>query len=286
MHVANRLAETERLITEVSGWAFKETRIAEGKHHLAAQVDQHRITVDTATLSRKLATLEAQCRGMTPELAETAREFLQTMETELLGELQGAQEAFGENKIPEAAAGQQRSLEAFAKAETQFDQVIDGMIKYLDSQPYDKTPPPPDPDDVPSLQDLLAMLEDESKAVETLGIPCRPANLMIEKDWLKPGSGGMSPSSARSIVQQTRESRNKAEQLERQLRKALADRAKKHLKDGQLRAPGERRWNTLGSQLDDVLRQGRNNIPPEQYRQAIERYFESLASQSKTGKGE
>jgi hypothetical protein len=287
-HIANRLAETERLITQVSGWAFKETRISEGKHHLAAQVDQHRIAVDTANLSRKLASLEAQCRGMTPELAESAKVFLQTMDGELLGELEAAQVAFGDNEIAKAIAGQKRSLESFAKAGEQLDEVIDGMIRYLDSQPYEKNPPPPDPNSAPALDDLLALLENEAQAVETLGIPCRPANLMIEKDWLasgSSGSGGTPRWNAGGVVRQTREDRDKAAELERQTRKALGDLAKRRLKEGQLPASRERRWNTLGSQLDDVLRQGRNNIPPEQYREAIERYFESLAGQSTTRRG-
>ena len=38
-----------------------------------------------------------------------------------------------------------------------------------------------------------------------------------------------------------------------------------------------RSWNTLVSQLGDELRQGRDNIPPEQYRQAIEQYFNAIS---------
>ena len=36
-------------------------------------------------------------------------------------------------------------------------------------------------------------------------------------------------------------------------------------------------WNTLASKLGDELRQGRDNVPPEQYRQAIEQYFNSIS---------
>ena len=48
----------------------------------------------------------------------------------------------------------------------------------------------------------------------------------------------------------------------------------------------ERAWDTLGSKLEDHLRQGRGNLPPEQYRQAIEMYFESLAGKSNGQSGE
>ena len=37
-------------------------------------------------------------------------------------------------------------------------------------------------------------------------------------------------------------------------------------------------WNTLVSQLGDEIRQGRDNSPPEQYRQAIEQYFTTISA--------
>ena len=40
------------------------------------------------------------------------------------------------------------------------------------------------------------------------------------------------------------------------------------------------RWNTLTSRLVDNLKQGRGRNPPEQYRRAIERYFELLSQES------
>jgi hypothetical protein len=36
-------------------------------------------------------------------------------------------------------------------------------------------------------------------------------------------------------------------------------------------------WNTLGSRLEDAVRQGRGNTPPRQYRAPIERYFELIS---------
>jgi hypothetical protein len=36
-------------------------------------------------------------------------------------------------------------------------------------------------------------------------------------------------------------------------------------------------WNTLGSRLEDAVRQGRGSMPPRQYRRAIERYFELIS---------
>jgi hypothetical protein len=41
--------------------------------------------------------------------------------------------------------------------------------------------------------------------------------------------------------------------------------------------PPSNGWNTLASKLGDELRQSRDNVPPEQYRQAIEQYFNSIS---------
>ena len=40
-HVANRVEEARKLITDVSGWAMKEKAMDSDQHHLAAEVDQH-----------------------------------------------------------------------------------------------------------------------------------------------------------------------------------------------------------------------------------------------------
>ena len=36
-------------------------------------------------------------------------------------------------------------------------------------------------------------------------------------------------------------------------------------------------WNTLASKLGEELRQSRDNVPADQYRQAIERSFNSIS---------
>ena len=67
------------------------------------------------------------------------------------------------------------------------------------------------------------------------------------------------------------------------VRKGAVDNARRLAnKNGQPRdmadAPEGRRWNTLGSQLEDAIRQQRGNVPPAQYRQAIEQYFQQIAA--------
>jgi hypothetical protein len=129
------------------------------------------------------------------------------------------------------------------------------------------------------------MLEDEARAAEKLGVPCRPINVALLKDWLKPGSCS-SPAQAmaqvRSAQSQTRAAAEKAIQARGRAIQMARKRASE-LAGPQLALPGpgpkrpSRSWNTLVSELGDELRQGRDNIPPEQYRQAIEEYFKTIA---------
>ena len=294
-HVANRLQETEKLITEVSGWIRRQQLLDDGKDHLAVEIDQHRITVDTMELNRKLTSLSAQCQGISPELAEAARVFLATMEDDLIPELEQAQIGCGKNDIPRSIEHQSASLSLFTRAEQELDEIMDGIIKHLDSLPYNKSPSLPPGAEPPSVDDLLALLEDEARAAESLGIPCcRPSNLLVEKDWFSPGascsnpgsgggsgsgSGGSRSMQATSQMMQARLGMGKADQLREQTEKAI-----KSLLAGSggslaktaPRKPG-RAWNTLGSRLEDQVRQGRGNLPPEQYRDAIEQYFETLS---------
>ncbi len=296
-HIANRLQDTEKLITEVSGWIVKEQAMESGEDHLAAEVDQHRITVDTMTLSRKLTSLNAQCQGISVELAELASNFLKTMEEDLIPELEESQISLNGNEIPDAVKHQTVAIEQFSTAEKQLDEVMDGIIKHLDSLAFNPKPELPDDLQPPPLEDLLAMLDDEARAAEALGIPCcRPSNLVIEKDWFKPGSnpgsgGGKGSGSGRRSLQpnaQMAQSKQAGQQAEK-LRKQFEGSVRKQMtaksgadKNGVANKP-ERKWDTLGSKLEDHLRQGRGNLPPEQYRKAIELYFESLAGKSNGG---
>jgi hypothetical protein len=295
-HIANRTQEAEKLITDVSGWIRKERMMEAGHHHLAAEVDQHRITVDTMELTRKLTGLKAQCQGISPELGKSAEAFLATMEMDLVPELESSQVALGDDQVHESIEHQSKAIAHFTKAEQELDTVMDGIIKHLDSLPYDKNPQIAEGTEPESLQELLAMLEDEARAAEALGIPCcRPSNLLIEKDWFKPGSSSGSgatagstpgPSPRRTMqaqaqMNQAKEANALAERLRKQTEEALRKlrRGSGDSNAGAVARKQERTWDTLGSKLEDHMRQGRGNLPPEQYRKAIERYFESLAGE-------
>jgi hypothetical protein len=149
----------------------------------------------------------------------------------------------------------------------------------------DEAPPPTEAGSPPALEDIMSMLQDEMKANEGLGIPCRPINVQLMTDWMRPGQGqgqGQGMAQAQAAQGQAQQGQQKARQLEKDARqsaqKALTE-AKKQLAASQ---PPEAKtrseaWNKLASRLQKDLLQGRDNTPPEQYRQAIENYFKIIS---------
>ena len=212
-----------------------------------------------------------------------------------------AEDALNQPDIPEAADHQADATNAFEKAEKQFDEILQ-MI--ADKQ--DQAPPPSSPGgSPPSLEDMLTMLKNEQKLAEQLGLSGRPLNVSIMRDWMNPSSssgGGQSQASGRAAQQQANAAQRQANNAQRQGRGQRnrgnnfgrgrargAGRGPAQFDpnaDGEgepgepvgagPRAPVES-WNTLVSKLGDEIRQGRDNVPPEQYRQAIEHYFEQIS---------
>jgi hypothetical protein len=275
---ANRQTETSELITRQSGWIKKMESIRAGDYAQAAEVDQHRLMLDTATLGEKLDSTAISVGHLSPEIKAKADELNHTVHSQILTEENGATQALGQKTVPDAAKHQAQATNAFATGEQQFDDLLHLIIAKLDAEPA-----PTDPNPNKSLEQILAMLNDEKKACEKLGIPCRPLNISIEKDWMKACSCPNGSAQARAAQAQSKEAKAKAEKNQKQ----AAMLVKKEIdalppaqhpnapKVGPKPAPTG--WNTLVSQLGDELRQGRDNVPPEQYRQAIEQYFSTIS---------
>jgi hypothetical protein len=281
--VANRMTEAADLVTRQSGWIKKSEALETGDYPQAAEIEQHRLTVDTTTLGEKMDSAAAVFGSISAEIKNKANELNQTVQQQILTEQADAIEALSRKEIKEAAGHQEEATKAFAKAEKQFDELLRLIIAKLDA-----APPPTDPGQGKSLEGILAMLEDEKKAAEGLGIPCRPINVSILKDWVKPGSCS-NPQQARSQTlasqAQDREAAKKTQRLSDQVDKKLALQRGPQLAaktTGPLTGPKRptTSWNTVVSQLGDEIRQGRENVPPEQYRQAIEQYFERISEKA------
>jgi hypothetical protein len=276
---ANRLNETAELITRQSGWIKKIEALRDGDYAQAAEVDEHRLLLDTTTLGEKLDATAISVSGLSPEIKAKADELNGTMQKEILPQESGATIALGCKTVPEAASHQAKATNAFAKGEKQFDDLLHLIIAKLDA-----APPPTQLGRAKTLEEMLAMLDEEKKACESLGIPCRPVNISVLKDWMKPSScSNPGDAQARAAQAKARSAKQKAEQVRDQAKEAVLQRIKelppaehsRAAKSGPKPAPTS--WNTLVSQLGDELRQGRDNVPPEQYRQAIEQYFSTIA---------
>lgn len=284
-HVTNRLAEVGKLTTAVSGWLRKVEAADQQDAGMVALIDQTDVTSDTAELTNKIANLKSWMAGLTPEIGQLAKDLIQTLEAELLIQQATAEAALQDHVTAIALVQQTQAVATFAKAEEQFDKLQQAIIDYLDSLPAN-TKPSLDGATPPSLDELLAMLEDEKLAAEGLGIPCcRPSNLSIVRDWLSPGKNsgsGMGGSMAAGALAQSQSAQQRAGRLQksaddqrRRLEAALAA-AAANQQNGRAR-PVNPRWNTLQSRLDDSLMQSRGQTPPPKYRSAIELYFELIS---------
>ena len=137
--------------------------------------------------------------------------------------------------------------------------------------------------DDPTLDELLAELEQESPVQELLGVPLRPSNLRIIDDWLnRTSDNALAAGGGQMMMNQFRQEQQRAQRrLDQAYRRAIA-RALKETKPKQPivipRSTTLSDWNKLVSKLGDDLRQGRDKAPPEKYRRAIEQYFAQISS--------
>jgi hypothetical protein len=275
---ANRMNDTAELITRQSGWIKKIQALKAGDYAQAAEVDQHRLMLDTTTLGEKLDGAAISAGSLSAEIKAKAEELTGTMREQILPEESGATAALTRKTVPEAARHQAEATNAFVRGEKQFDELLHLIIAKLDAEP-----PPTEVGEPKSLEQILAMLESEKKAAENLGIPCRPINVQIEKDWMKPGScDNPGSSQARAVQAQAKQAKLNAEKARANANMLVQKRVEllsqpdsASVKVGP--KPAARGWNTLVSQLGDELRQGRDTVPPEQYRQAIEQYFSTIS---------
>ena len=315
VYAANRSDEATDLAKRQSAWLQKVEALHESDYLSSAGISQRHLFGDTVELAGKLDVLPSMVANTTEEIVELAERLARTVNEEVTPAQMKAQEALDERKLDETGEHQREAVAAFARAETQADEFMEKLIEYLDS-----LPPPTGGGATPSaelmLEKLLAMLEDEMKACEKLGIPCRPLNVQVMSDWMMPGQGsgsgsgqgqGQMPanSPAQQLAQSMQRTELTAQQLEQmqQLAEALANQTTQEFQQQVAQAikairarrdangdgdgdggsgPGDggvdqRIWDTLVSQLADGLRQQRGNNPPEQYRRPIEEYFERIA---------
>lgn len=288
----NRLVETRRLIAQSSGWVKQLREQRAGNYHRSAEVSQYQLAKKTENLIAKLANTETTLAGLLEpgggtlpeEIAEQAREMFAVFDEQVTPNQQAAIYALRRNQMSRATTRQAAALTALELAAQKYDEMIKAAIEELDKLPVQD--PIASLLDDPTLDELLAQLEQELPVEELLGIPPRRSNLQIVGDFLRPaGDNGIitGSNSMRMMNQMREQQRLRQRQLDRAYRRAVARAMKEAdaedlVKDAPLKLAGENSdWNVLVSQLGDDLRQGRDKAPPERYRRAIEQYFRQIS---------
>jgi hypothetical protein len=285
---ASRLVETRRLIADTSAWVRQMRAHQAGTYPRAAEVDQYRLAMKTDELAGKLGAIEQSLAGLMqrsdnslPEpIAQKAREFLTTLDKQASPNQLASVYALHSDQMPRAVERQKAAGDALTRAEKQYDELMRMAIEELDKLPVQD--PIASLLDDPTLDELLAQLEQELPVQELLGIPPRASNLQIIGDWLNGGGGAMAAGGGRMMMNQFHQDQQRAQRrLDQAYRRAIA-RALKEVKPKQTvvipKSTTLSDWNRLVSKLGDDLRQGRDKAPPEQYRRAIEQYFAQISS--------
>ncbi len=272
-----RLADTRRLIDRVTAWSYQLEQLEQENYHTAASVDQHDIAMKTNELTANLANLEQRIAGvlqrpdgtLPADIAELSRQLLKTLDEQVAPAQLGAVFSLRRNRLPDASRRTTAAVESMVRAEELFDQLIKRTIEEADQLPVQ------DPIaallDDPTLDELLALLENEPEIdlAALLGIPARPSNLQTMGGFInqRVTDGGFMAMGAL----------NGPPQSLRQAGRRAVNRAQAEIKDLSRNQRQIEAWNVLASELEDRLRQGQGQLPPEEYRRAIEQYFEELS---------
>ena len=133
------------------------------------EVDQHRLSEETLQLVGKLETAAAQLAGLPDEVIGMVDEVKDAVRYDVSSSRCRPSWGFATGNLPEAKTHQKKAIEGFTRAEERFNKLIDRVIAEQDKVP----PQVPDLDNMqlPTLEDLLARLENETDLAEELGFP-------------------------------------------------------------------------------------------------------------------
>ena len=279
--VVRRLADTRRLIAHASAWIHQLTELDKGRYHVVASVDQYQIAQKTNELTANLADIEQQLSGilggddgeLPEDIAMLSRKLLTILDEEVAASQLGAVFALRRNILGAAAARTHVAAESMVKAEQVFDELMKRALEEADKLPVQD--PIADLLDDPTLDELLALLENEADLAAALGIPVRPSNLRVIRDFLRPGSSGGGGAGMGGMVMPQLNAQQRMLQRARQRATKRAQDETKKLAVSKKRQIDD--WNKLASELADKLLQGQDQLPPERYRRAIEQYFQELS---------
>jgi hypothetical protein len=199
------------------------------RFHGLAIVDQRKLAVDTDRLRIDMETIDDGLAGtfqrdeVPAEVANIVRELMMVME-EITDNQVAATYELNNGKLEAAEAQQTMASAGFVRAEELFDKLRLTTVEVLDERKVDD-PNIADLQD-PTLDEFLERLEREPNLNQLMGIPDRPTNLRIIRDWMLwqaqgtgMGGGGGAQAAANAAMQRAQmmaQRRTNEEQKRRQ----------------------------------------------------------------------
>ncbi len=300
LYIANRMEEIGRLRMQQANLLKQIDEARQGRFGRESAIPQRELIADTELLGAKLTGLASgPLGGLSPEIASKARELGEMVHGTIPTEQEAAVGLLLKSETQPARDAENKLVVRFDRAEQLFDDLLTDVEQAIKAKGS-----PEDVCKLPTLEELLKRLENEAKACEKLGAAVA-LNIKMNFDWMGDGDGGGSGSGsgstsgsgqggsarqaqrgqggergsndkfAQAMAKAAQAMAKEENEGLRALAAALADSVRGDKSSGS-EAQG-RDWNVLVSQLQDELRQIRDHVPPEQYQQAIDSYFKSIA---------
>lgn len=213
-YVNNRRADAATIGQTIGGWLDAAGSLQRQQYERLAASDQRQLAMRTEAFRLAMQDIDNELpggfQGETPEdILQTVRELAAAIEAITFNQ---AAATYALTRDDGAAGHQQQTLalQQFALAEELFDQLRRQIIEQLD-QEEPNTPSAADLED-PTLDQLLARLEDEPDLIARLGIPDRPTNLRQTAEWMQWNEQGGNAPDFNMVVERARQ-RAEAEQL-------------------------------------------------------------------------
>ena len=280
-NAARRVPVLEKIQRDLLRWTGKLELLNDGLVHEVYSVDQENRRDQLLQYSVKIESLQNQLvaamrteDGTLPAgVSKLANELQKLIDADIPAAQLIAAQTLTDADLKLAGVQQASIVKDFEFAENAFDEILQAIADELDKIP------PEDPISAslrdPTLDEILAQLENEQDFLEQIGLSGRPNNLRTMTDWSRPSGGGMLGGSMGGMnggmQQRMRRLSNMA------YRNAVKRARVKSRSNKPKLAKENQRWNLLVGKLGDDMLQGDNKIPPERYRSAIENYTEQIS---------
>ena len=272
-----RLPDLQKVRQDAQQWAGKLELLTDGQVNEIYSVNQENRRAQLLEYSVKVASLDSQLAAalqgqdaqLPEEVATKSIELRNILDIELPAQQLIAAQTLSDGDVILAKNQQNDIVAKFEQAEKLFDEILQAVADELDKLPVQD--PIASLLEDPTLDEILAQLENELDLLEELGLSRRPNNLRVMRDWR---SNQMS-SMMQQLMRQQQRMRNLSNQA---YRNAMARARVENEKKWKPRlAKDDRRWNLLVGELDENMLQGDKKVPPERYRSAIDQYFEKIS---------